>query len=81
MSLHKSKGLTAECVVVTGCIGGALPKIDPNLSLAEQNRLIEEQRRLMYVAITRTKKTLLLSSVLTVPKNIAFSINSTRPVN
>jgi DNA helicase-2/ATP-dependent DNA helicase PcrA len=75
MSLHKSKGLSAECVVVTGCIEGALPMIDPKLPLAEQNRQIEEQRRLMYVAITRTKKTLLLSSVLTVPKNIAFSIN------
>lgn len=75
MSLHKSKGLTADCVVVTGCVEGALPRIDPDLPLADQEKLAEEQRRLMYVAITRTRKILLLSSVLTVPKALAFSMN------
>jgi DNA helicase-2/ATP-dependent DNA helicase PcrA len=37
MSLHKSKGLTAELVVVAGCIGGAIPSIDPDLPEAEQD--------------------------------------------
>jgi DNA helicase II / ATP-dependent DNA helicase PcrA len=75
MSLHKSKGLTADCVVVTGCVEGALPKVDPELPIVDQERLTEEQRRLMYVAITRTRKLLMLSSVLTVPKALAFSMN------
>ena len=75
MSLHKSKGLTAECVVVTGCIEGALPEIDPDIAIVDQEHYTEEQRRLMYVAITRTKKILMLSKVLSVPKALAFSMN------
>ncbi len=75
MSLHKSKGLTADFVVVTGCVESALPKIDPDTPINDQGRVLEEQRRLMYVAITRTRKILMLSSVLTVPKALAFSMN------
>jgi DNA helicase-2/ATP-dependent DNA helicase PcrA len=67
MSLHKSKGLTAKCVVVVGCVAGALPTISPGLSPIEQNQTIEEQRRLFYVAITRTSQTLVLSSAATAP--------------
>jgi len=62
MSLHKSKGLTAKCVVVVGCVAGALPTIRSGLSSTAQQQAIEEQRRLFYVAITRTKQTLVLSS-------------------
>ena len=61
--------------MVTGCIEGALPKIDPDIPIADQERFLEEQRRLMYVALTRTKKILMLSSVLSVPKALAFSMN------
>jgi superfamily I DNA/RNA helicase len=62
MSLHKSKGLTADHVVVTGLIEGLIPSQgDDNLSFEQQNRLLEEQRRLFYVAITRPKQTLVLS--------------------
>ena len=77
MSLHKSKGLTAKCVIVTGCIEGALPRVDDSLSEADQRRSIEEQRRLMYVAVTRTKNILMLSSQLTLPKNLAFAMGLT----
>jgi len=62
MSLHKSKGLTAKCVVVAGCVAGALPTVRANLSITEQQKEIEEQRRLFYVAITRTRDTLVISS-------------------
>ena len=62
MSLHKSKGLTAKCVVISGCVAGALPTLRSGLSAAEKQQAIEEQRRLFYVAITRTTKTLVLSS-------------------
>ncbi len=75
MSLHKSMGLTAECVIVTGCIEGVLPMIDQEISIVDQERDMEAQRRLMYVAITRTKRILMLSSILSVPKFLAYSIN------
>jgi superfamily I DNA/RNA helicase len=75
MSLHKSKGLTADCVVVTGCIEGALPRVNPDLPLAMQHRALEEQRRLMYVALTRTRKILMLSSVITLPRALALAMN------
>lgn len=67
MSLHKSKGLTAKCVIVVGCVAGALPTIKSGLSQVETQRTIEEQRRLFYVAITRTSQTLVLSSSASAP--------------
>ena len=61
MSLHKSKGLTAKMVIVAGCVEGLIPSgirdDDP-----ERLRKLEEFRRLFYVAITRTKYILVLSS-------------------
>lgn len=71
MSLHKSKGLTAKCVLVVGCVAGALPTIKANLSAMAVRRAEEEQRRLFYVAITRTKQTLVLSSATLVNYGVA----------
>jgi superfamily I DNA/RNA helicase len=61
MSLHKSKGLTARVVVVAGCIAGAIPTVDLDDPPDEQQRQIQEQRRLFYVAITRTTDVLVIS--------------------
>lgn len=72
MSLHKSKGLTADLVVVVGCIQGLIPFLKQGLPPAERARALEEQRRLFYVAITRTRKTLVLSSVTRLPRDIAY---------
>ena len=58
MSLHKSKGLTAELVILVGCVEGAIPRIDPDAIPDEQRATKEEQRRLFYVAITRPTKML-----------------------
>jgi ATP-dependent DNA helicase UvrD/PcrA len=59
MSLHKSKGLSAPVVIIAGCIEGLLPTApDPDLSTAENNALLEEQRRLFYVGLTRCKSDL-----------------------
>jgi superfamily I DNA/RNA helicase len=56
MSLHKSKGLSSPVVVIAGCIEGLLPAApDPDLSPAAQQASLEEQRRLMYVGLTRVK--------------------------
>lgn len=74
MSLHKSKGLTAKCIVVAGCIAGALPTIGTGLSSADRQQAIEEQRRLFYVAITRTTETLVLSSTITSPYGDAMQM-------
>ena len=67
MSLHKSKGLTAKCVVVVGCVAGAITTIKSGLSPTEIQQTIEEQRRLFYVAITRTSQTLVLSGSASAP--------------
>jgi len=68
MSLHKSKGLTADLVVVTGCIEGLIPTLPRDAASQEEQRSLEEQRRLFYVAITRTRQTLVLSSVTRLPR-------------
>ncbi len=77
MSLHKSKGLTADHVIVTGCIEGLIPS-SPNdeLSIVEQERFREEQRRLFYVAVTRARKTLVLSSVRSLPRSVAHQMRA-----
>ena len=77
MSLHKSKGLTAKCVVVVGCVAGALPTIGSGLSPSAQRQAIEEQRRLFYVSITRTKHTLVLSSAASSPYRDAMQMGLT----
>ena len=56
MSLHKSKGLNAHVTIIAGCVEELLPKQpDPVIPAAEAVALAEEQRRLFYVGISRTK--------------------------
>lgn len=76
MSLHKSKGLTADMVVIVGCLEGLTPFIDYDASRAEQTRSLEEQRRLFYVAITRTKNVLVLSSITSLPTKTAHRMRA-----
>ncbi len=75
MSLHKSKGLTADLVAVVGCIEGLVPTQGGDTP-AEQAALLEEQRRLFYVAVTRTKRVLILSSVTRLPRNVAYRMGA-----
>jgi hypothetical protein len=75
MSLHKSKGLTANLVVIAGCVEGILPTIDRSASVAEQARQMQEQRRLLYVGITRSTETLVLSSAIQMPFGLAMQMN------
>lgn len=76
MSLHKSKGLTSKVVIVSGCIQGLIPTIDRNASVQEQQETLREQRRLFYVAITRTREILILSSSRQIERGLAHRIGA-----
>lgn len=76
MSLHKSKGLTADMVVVADLIEGLIPRVDKDLPDVDQDRQLREQRRLFYVAMTRTKQVLILSSVARLRKEVAFKVGA-----
>lgn len=67
MSLHKSKGLTSKVTIVSSCIQGLIPNTDDELTPDEQAAMLKEQRRLFYVALTRAKNLLVLSSFLECP--------------
>ena len=57
MTVHSAKGLEFDCVFITGLEEGLFPNEN---ALADVDGL-EEERRLMYVAITRARKRLYLS--------------------
>ncbi|RJP54868.1 MAG: ATP-dependent helicase [Deltaproteobacteria bacterium] len=76
MSLHKSKGLSADMVAVVGCVEGLVPHIEDNLPSAQELRQLEEQRRLFYVAITRTRNILIISSFTQIQRREAFKIRA-----
>lgn len=81
MSLHKSKGLTSKVVFVIGCVAGLVPTIKDEQKLtntnqtAELNRLRAEAKRLFFVAITRPKQTLVLSSFRDIDFGVAMQLN------
>jgi len=76
MSMHKSKGLTSRVTVVVGCVHGLIPYIDDDISLAEMPAHLEEQRRVFYVALTRAKEILVISSAATLPRRLARQIGA-----
>jgi len=55
-SLHAAKGLEWDAVFVVGCSDGLIP-----ISMAEGLEAIEEERRLLYVGLTRARRDLRLS--------------------
>lgn len=55
-SLHAAKGLEWDAVILVGACEGLLP-----ISLAEGQAAIEEERRLLYVGVTRAREHLLIS--------------------
>nr|MDP2190264.1 3'-5' exonuclease [Rhodoferax sp.] len=57
MTVHSSKGLEFDCVFITGMEEGLFPHEN---SMSDRDGL-EEERRLMYVAITRARQRLYLS--------------------
>ena len=57
MTVHLAKGLEFDRVFIAGCVDGVLPH---NRSMGSDDEL-EEERRLMYVAMTRARKNLAIS--------------------
>ena len=55
-SLHAAKGLEWDCVFVVGCSDGLIP-----ISMAEGPQAVQEERRLLYVGLTRARCELRLS--------------------
>jgi superfamily I DNA/RNA helicase len=72
MSLHSSKGLSAKLVILTSTIDSLMPYIPKNSPEDEMESVIQEGRRLLYVAITRCKSSdnyegrLVISSFLSI---------------
>lgn len=63
MTMHKSKGLEADVVIILEADEGVIPKIHPDARLFRvfgetDNVALDDQKRLFYVAMTRAKKRL-----------------------
>ena len=56
MTLHSSKGLEFNFVFIPGFEEGIIPHVN-----SIDNNTIEEERRLLYVGITRAKRNLILT--------------------
>ncbi len=64
LTIHKSKGLEYPTVFVVGASEGTLPHFKAIEASKSSNLLaIEEERRLMYVAVTRAESTCYISSI------------------
>ena len=74
MTIHAAKGLEFPVVFVVGLEEGALPHKN---SLGD-DAAIEEERRLMYVAMTRAKQVLILSHSKSYEKSITVATTPSR---
>jgi len=74
MSVHAAKGLEFSYVFIIGCEDG----IVPYTMFAKERPDIEEERRLLYVGMTRAKKALFLSHAKT--RNL-FGMNLSLPIS
>jgi DNA helicase-2/ATP-dependent DNA helicase PcrA len=61
MTIHAAKGLEFQIVFIAGCEDGIIPHAK---SIEEGEGNLEEERRLFYVAVTRARKRLYITSAL-----------------
>ena len=76
MTMHASKGLEFESVFIPDLNEGVIPS---RKSISENS--IEEERRMLYVAMTRAKKRLYLSYVEGDKNNPMRKSSFLRPIN
>jgi len=80
-TLWGAKGVTADHVYVIGLCNEAIPGTRREEYPGSDNDFKEEQRRLFYVSITRSKKTLVLSRANSITPNqakkLGFDVNGT----
>lgn len=76
MSLHASKGLTAKLVVLAGLVEGVIPFVDEEAPDDEQEAMLQEQRRLFFVGITRPTDVLVLSSYSSLPDDVVYRLRA-----
>ncbi len=76
MSLHKAKGLTSRVAIVAGCTQGLIPHQKNDEPAVERAAILQEQRRLFYVAITRCTEMLVLSSAARMERGLAWRIGA-----
>lgn len=70
MSFHKSKGLTADVVVLAGLVEGLMPQApDSGDPVPTQESMTAEQRRLFYVGLTRTRR-ILVDADVAIPRDV-----------
>jgi len=62
MTIHSAKGLEFDTVFIAGLEEGLIPHAR---ALSDDERILEEERRLLYVALTRAKNRLLMTSCKT----------------
>jgi ATP-dependent DNA helicase UvrD/PcrA len=58
MTIHQAKGLEFKCVILLGLNEGILPHVN---SLEQLITDLEEERRLMYAAMTRAMERLIIT--------------------
>ncbi|MFH0767441.1 MAG: ATP-dependent helicase [Bacillota bacterium] len=58
MTIHRAKGLEFDAVIIIGLEQGTLPSLQQNSQF-----MLDEERRLMFVAMTRARKYLYFSSI------------------
>ncbi len=75
MTLHSAKGLEFDCVFVSGLEEGMLPYIRPQEYSPKD---LEEERRLLYVGMTRARKRLFLTWCTNRPRPGSFPIGPSR---
>jgi superfamily I DNA/RNA helicase len=78
MSFQKSKGLTADLVVLAGLVNGAMPRLKDSDPPEEREAQFQEARRLFFVGMTRATRILVFSSYATLPDDIARQITNGR---
>ena len=72
MTLLGSKGLDAEHVYIMGCNDGYIPRKKQSTHLTNEAH-IQEQKRLLFVGVTRAKKSLTLTWSKNILLNLAYA--------